>query len=109
MEARNRFSRLLEFLMNTAQIKNYVLAQELQYDVSYISKWDNGKLLPSEKTEKKVLSGISHCIAHSTTDEGLSKLLEYYQVGDANELEMAVYDNLTTEYHYEKEQQTIHF
>ena len=54
LEEKNRFSRLLEFLINTAQIKNYVLAQELQYDVSYISKWVNGKLIPSEKTEKKV-------------------------------------------------------
>ena len=106
LEEKNRFSRLLEFLINTAQIKNYVLAQELQYDVSYISKWVNGKLIPSEKTEKKVLSGISHCISHSSTQEGLYRLLEYYQISDATELEMAVYDNLTTEYHYEREQQT---
>ena len=106
MDEKNRFSRLLDFLMNTAQIKKYILAHELQYDVSYISKWVNGKLIPSEKTEKKVLSGISHCITHSSTEEGISKLLEYYQVNDTSELEMAIYDNLTTEYHYEKEQQT---
>ncbi|MDO4298745.1 MAG: hypothetical protein Q4C59_09790 [Lachnospiraceae bacterium] len=105
MEQKNRFSSLLEYLMNTAGLKNYILAQELQYDVSYISKWVNGKMIPSEKTEQKVLSGISHCIANSATEEGAAQLKEDYQVRNANELEMAIYDNLVAEYNYAREQQ----
>lgn len=105
MEQKNRFSSLLEYLMNTAGLKNYILAQELQYDVSYISKWVNGKMIPSEKTEQKVLSGISHCIANSAMEEGAAQLKEYYQVRDTEELEMAIYDNLAAEYNYAREQQ----
>lgn len=105
MEQKNRFSSLLEYLMNTAELKNYILAQELQYDVSYISKWINGKMIPSEKTEQKVLSGISHCIANSATPEGGAQLQEYYRVRNANELEMAIYDNLVAEYKYARDQQ----
>ena len=57
---KNRFSELLEELLNTAEIKNANLAKSLQYDVSYISKWISGRMLPAEKTKRKVLQGISH-------------------------------------------------
>ena len=49
MSEKNRFSRLLKHLMTVAGIKNYALAQELKYDVSYISKWTGGQMIPSEK------------------------------------------------------------
>ena len=62
MEEKNRFSSLLEQLMIIADVKNYTLASELQYDVSYISKWVSGRMLPAEKSSKKVLHGISRCI-----------------------------------------------
>lgn len=39
MEDKNRFSILLEHLLEVAEVKNYTLAKRLQYDVSYISKW----------------------------------------------------------------------
>ena len=55
MEEKNRFSKLLQDLMAEAEVKNYVLANELQYDVSYISKWVSGRALPTEKSVKKVL------------------------------------------------------
>ena len=50
MGKKNRFSYLLERLMLAADLKNYTLAMELQYDVSYISKWVSGKVLPAEKS-----------------------------------------------------------
>ena len=49
MAEKNRFSKLLKHLMSVADVKNYTLAQELQYDVSYISKWTSGQMIPSEK------------------------------------------------------------
>ena len=49
---KNRFSELLEELLNTAEIKNANLAKSLQYDVSYISKWISGRMLPAEKMKR---------------------------------------------------------
>ena len=44
MEDKNRFSILLEHLLEVAEVKNYTLAKRLQYDVSYISKWVSGRM-----------------------------------------------------------------
>ena len=57
MEDKNRFSILLEHLLEVAEVKNYTLAKRLQYDVSYISKWVSGRMLPAKcnlvrRTEK---------------------------------------------------------
>ncbi len=105
MEEKNRFSRLLEQLMSEAEIKNYTLAQELQYDVSYISKWISGRMLPAEKTERKVLSGISHCIVSAASEEGLATLRTDYNIDQTEQLEMAIYDHLAAEYNYVREQE----
>ena len=59
MSEKNRFSRLLKHLMTVAGIKNYALAQELKYDVSYISKWTGGQMIPSEKYASAVDAGVS--------------------------------------------------
>lgn len=106
MEEKNRFSRLLEHLMLTAEIKNYTLAQDLQYDVSYISKWVNGRILPAEKVEKKVLAGISRCVVASASPEQQQDLMEDYQVSSSQDLETAIYDNLQAEYNYVKDLQS---
>ena len=62
MEPKNRFSTLLEHLMSVAALKHYVVAQALQYDVSYISKWIGGKALPAEKSAEDVLRRLSRCL-----------------------------------------------
>ncbi len=105
MAEKNRFSKLLEKLLSEAEIKNHTLAQEVQYDVSYVSKWLSGRSLPAEKVEKKVLSGISHCIVTNASSEGLNALMEEYNLQKQNMLEMAIYDHLTAEYNYVKEQE----
>ena len=69
MEDKNRFSILLEHLLEVAEVKNYTLAKRLQYDVSYISKWVSGRMLPAKKTEKHVMEGISACVVDEATDE----------------------------------------
>lgn len=103
MEQKNRFSALLESLMDTAEIKNYTLAQELQYDVSYISKWISGKMLPSEKSVDKILESISLCVVRDATDKGREQLHKDYHVPNPEELKAAIYDNLVAEYNYVKE------
>lgn len=105
MKQKNRFSTLLEHLLEVAEVKNYVLANRLQYDVSYISKWVSGRMLPSPKTEDHVLRGISECLVTDGSAEGIRILMEDYQVGNKRDLEGAVYDNLVAEYIYVRESQ----
>ncbi len=105
MEEKNRFSKLLEQLLSEAEIKNYTLAKELQYDVSYISKWISGRMIPAEKTERRVLNGISHCIVSSASEVGLASLLADYNLEQKDLLEMAIYDHLLAEYNYVREQE----
>lgn len=103
MSKKNRFSILLEQLMTSADVKNYTLAKELQYDVSYISKWTSGRMLPSEKNLDKVLKTISRCIVESLDGEKLENMYQDYQVDDKKDLEAAVNDNLMVEYNYVKD------
>lgn len=105
MEEKNRFSKLLDYLMSVADVKNYTLAAALQYDVSYISKWVSGRMIPSEKNEKSVLDGISQCVVTSATEEGRETLLSDYQVNNLEDLQMAIYDNLEAEYLYVRDLQ----
>lgn len=100
MKEKNRFSSLLKHLMSVAKLKNYTLAKELQYDESYISKWVNGNLLPTEKTSDKILRDISRCIITSLDDESRSALYSEYQVDVDMDLEAAIFDNLEAEFNY---------
>lgn len=102
---KNRFSRLLKHLMSVAEVKNYTLARELQYDVSYISKWTSGQLLPTEKLEEKILKEISRCIVFSCGNGALEKLMTDYQVENKEALCMAIFDNLEAEYFYVRDLQ----
>lgn len=105
MKLKNRFSSLLEHLMETAELKNYTLANELQYDVSYISKWVSGRMLPSAKTDRTVLQGISRCLVNQGTADGIRKLMTDYQVNNSDDLSAAIYDNLVAEYNYVRDTQ----
>lgn len=104
MEDKNRFSILLEHLLEVAEVKNYTLAKRLQYDVSYISKWVSGRMLPAKKTEKRVMEGISACVVDEATDEGRDLLLREYSVSIPSDLKAAIYDNLIAEYDYLQEE-----
>lgn len=104
MDDKNRFSILLEHLLEVAEVKNYTLAKRLQYDVSYISKWVSGRMLPAKKTEKRVMEGISACVVDEATDEGRDLLLREYSVSIPSDLKAAIYDNLIAEYDYLQEE-----
>lgn len=100
MKEKNRFSGLLKHLMTVAKLKNYTLAKELQYDESYISKWVNGNLLPTEKTSDKVLRDISRCVVSALDEESRAALYSQYQVDDDGDLGDAIFDNLVAEFRY---------
>lgn len=103
MKQKNRFGDLLEKLMEAAELKNSTLANDLQYDVSYISKWISGRMLPSTKGDRDVLKKISACIVQKGSEEGRKVLMSDYEVISLAELEGAIHDNLLAEYNYVKE------
>ncbi len=100
MSGKNRFSKLLKHLITLAEVKNVTLAQDLQYDVSYISKWTSGQVMPAEKYVEKILRGISACVVDRCSTDGIKKLMKEYQLEKPEELKLAVYDHLEAEYHY---------
>lgn len=105
---KNRFSILLEQLINMGEVKNASLAAALKYDASYISKWITGRMIPAEKTKRKVLKGISEEIVRQSTRSGLENLCANYQIADYEELKTVIYDNLEAEYNYVLELQKIY-
>lgn len=100
MKGKNRFSSLLKHLMTLADVKNYALAKELQFDESYVSKMISGSLMPPKKTSEKVMRTISRCIVNSLDDESRQTMMSEYQITRAKDLEAAIYDNLMAEYLY---------
>ena len=97
---KNRFSTLLVQLINTAEVKHSFLAQELCFDVSYISKWVNGRVLPSEKNIEETVEKISESLVKHASPAGLSQFYTDYQVDSQDALQNAIYENLLAEYHY---------
>lgn len=72
--AMNSFGKALKDMTTSFKIKNAVLAQYVQYDVSYISKWMSGKILPGEKSIERIVSGIADCILSLQDDSAAEKL-----------------------------------
>ena len=100
MKEKNRFSSLLKHLMTIADVKNYALAKELQFDESYVSKMISGSLMPPKKTCDKVLRTISRCIVNSLDDDSRKAMMSEYQITRGKDLELASYDTLMAEYSY---------
>ena len=103
MREKNRFSQLLDHLMSVTALKNSTLAKAVQYDVSYISKWVSGKLLPTEKNAEKVFREISRCVVDELDEGSRAVLYHEYQVNSDEELGRAIYDNLEIEFSYVKD------
>ena len=59
---KNEFSNFLKDLIKTGGIKNNTIAQATGYDLSYISKWLSGAMLPSEKSINNIADKIASCI-----------------------------------------------
>ena len=100
MKEKNRFSGLLKHLMTLADVKNYALAKELQFDESYVSKMISGSLMPPKKTSEKVMRTISRCIVNSLDNDSRQTMMSEYQITREKDLEAAIYDNLMAEYLY---------
>lgn len=100
MKEKNRFSSLLKHLMTIADVKNYALAKELQFDESYVSKMISGSLMPPKKTCDRVLRSISRCIVNALDADSRKTMMAEYQITREKDLEAAIFDNLMAEYNY---------
>ncbi len=81
----NAFGKRLERVLFCAEQKNISLAVHLGYDVSYISKWLNGKSVPSLKNKDDIFSKISDYIVENSSLNAKQKLKEEIGIkNDAN-------------------------
>ena len=70
----NAFGERLEQILTAANVKNYTVAKALNYDVSYISKWINGKAVPSRKNLEKTVSAIAKAVSEQGSGESFRTL-----------------------------------
>lgn len=87
------FGQLLDKLLYLSNQKKGRLAQELGYDVSYISKWINSKNIPTQKNIGAISKTTAKFIVKSLTDISKQELKEYFEMNieESN-------DELLTEY-----------
>lgn len=74
------FGKLIEKLIYFSGQKNYSLAMELGYDVSYISKWINSTMLPTVKNIKNISKITAEFIVNSSNESSLNDISEYFKV-----------------------------
>lgn len=97
-ENRNIFGKKLENLLMTVNVKNATVAAELNYDVSYISKWITGKAVPSRKNVEKILTGITKVVMEQGSKDGIELLSQSFGVKNSDKLRQAVKSSLRDAY-----------
>ncbi|MEG1311669.1 MAG: hypothetical protein RR942_08400 [Romboutsia sp.] len=74
------FGKLIEKLIHFSEQKNYSLAVELGYDVSYISKWINSIMVPASKNIKIICKKTANFIIESSSNSAINDMIEYFEV-----------------------------
>ncbi len=74
------FGQLLNKLLYISNQKKNTLAKELGYDTSYISKWINGKNLPTQKTIFNICITTSQLIVKSLNQTSKQELKRYFEI-----------------------------
>ena len=92
------FGANLEELMIFTGVKNTLIASELNYDTSYISKWITGKSLPSKKNIEKILSTICDVLVAHSNENILSDLLVRFNAKNKTELKEFISSYLRNSY-----------
>lgn len=95
----NYFGRELERIMTVSGTKNYVIAEALKYDVSYISKWISGKSLPAKKNAEKVCSVIAASVMAEADSAAVAEMMKQYGVTEPGRLEYTICESLTGAYY----------
>ena len=94
----NYFGRELERALLSSGVKHYTIAKALNYDVSYISKWISGKMLPSAKNAERICAVISAEICSQAAESKLKDLAGTYGVTDPEKLQHVIGTALTDAY-----------
>ena len=74
------FGKNIEKLLQFSGQKNYSLAKELGYDVSYISKWISGTMLPASKNIKNICEKTAKFVVDNATEIHKCEILAYYKL-----------------------------
>lgn len=74
------FGQLLEKLLYLSNQKKITLAKELGYDISYISKWINGRNLPTQKNISNICKVTSEFIVKSLNSVSKQDLKHYFEI-----------------------------
>ena len=74
------FGKNIEKLIQFSGQKNYSLAKELGYDVSYISKWISGAMLPASKNIKNICEKTAKFVVDNATEIHKCEILAYYKL-----------------------------
>lgn len=102
------FGKLIEKLIHFSGQKNYSLAKELGYDVSYISKWISSTMLPTSKNIKNICGKVSVFIVENTNESSLDDIIDYLQIEIQNneskheELKVHIEEKLNNAYRLSK-------
>ncbi|MDQ0150179.1 helix-turn-helix domain-containing protein [Eubacterium multiforme] len=94
------FGTLLEKLLRYSGQKNYSLASELGYDVSYISKWISNTNVPTSKNIKNICTSIAEFFIDNADDEAIERVCEYLKCKyeDDEKFQKIIKDNLYKSY-----------
>lgn len=98
----HHFSRQLHGLLQRADLKHQVVADALQYDVSYVSKWVNGKALPAERQIEGIADALSDLIISSSQCDTVKQLLQEYDCADRSELKQSLQESFLEAYESDK-------
>lgn len=74
------FGKIIEKLIYFSGEKNYSLARELGYDVSYLSKWISGAMLPTSKNIKIICEKVADFIVDHTSMSSKSEIADYFNI-----------------------------
>lgn len=74
------FGKLIGILLSCVGAKNYTLAVELDYDVSYISKIINAKVYPASKNANFICHKIGKFIAKEATESAKSAIETFLEI-----------------------------
>ncbi len=99
MDHNNYFGAKLGQLLVAADIKNLTVAQNLKYDVSYISKWISGKAVPSKKNIESIVNLVCSLLINNGSGEFKNRIKKEYNVDDDEQLRDAMKKDLLAAYH----------
>lgn len=96
---KNCFGKELKQLLLFTGIKNATLANALNFDASYISKWINGVLLPTEKNIEIIVDNLVDAVISHASSGSLQRMMEKNHFSKLEDLEIQMKQQLLSSYY----------